>query len=443
MKSILTTLDLINQPKPADVIAEDEVEEELTLEELEALEEDDDLEEATMDDWYKAGGWKRTSRSQEKTPHGTLRKSTYVQDDEVLVYEYDENGEVTVFKMPESEVDEWINENPESRGLAESVEVEEGLTKDGKPYPSAEKQVAKTKKEGPYTELEPRIENEPRKGIYGTKKFVKDDENLQERIQDGVFPNELDQLPPQKKFLKYDRQVDRLAQNPKNIQRAKDFEELKDVGFNAHNINNKYDNEGKPLMNRTMNARWDNAEKIDANREHVRDMMDQGKSGEEIAKTMPHKRKDQIGKPYRGVGTEYAESAELSRIAKLAGLEEGWWPWSDNEEEKEEKKDTPVTTKPGKGLFGGYKTRQEQLDAMEKAAMGEGHDMVPYADPELDFEGDMAKNQLARIMLHAEHLSSMLEDNENMPEWVQSKITKALDYISTAHDYLMGEEYKD
>ena len=124
---------------------------------------------------------------------------------------------------------------------------------------------------------------------------------------------------------------------------------------------------------------------------------------------------------------------ELSRIAKLAGLEEG--------------------------LFGGYKTRQEQLDAQEAEAMGkpvakpkkdekekeveEGNDMVPYADPELDFEGDMAKNQLARITIHSEHLASMLDDNENLPEWVQSKITKALDYISTAHDYLMGERRKD
>ena len=73
----------------------------------------------------------------------------------------------------------------------------------------------------------------------------------------------------------------------------------------------------------------------------------------------------------------------------------------------------------------------------------EGHDMDAYADPELDYEGAMAKNQLARIMLHADHLSQMLDDNENMPEWVQSKITKALDYVATAHDYLMGEEYKD
>lgn len=85
MKSILTTLDLINQPKPADVIAEDEVEEELTLEELEALEEDDELEEAwiSVDDFddRPASEYKLVSREEEKTDGGTLRKSEYERED--------------------------------------------------------------------------------------------------------------------------------------------------------------------------------------------------------------------------------------------------------------------------------------------------------------------------------------------------------------------------
>jgi hypothetical protein len=58
---------------------------------------------------------------------------------------------------------------------------------------------------------------------------------------------------------------------------------------------------------------------------------------------------------------------------------------------------------------------------------------------EYDYEGDMAKNQLARIMMHSKHFMEMLQDDTNLPEWVQSKITKAEDYISSAHDYMMGE----
>ena len=58
---------------------------------------------------------------------------------------------------------------------------------------------------------------------------------------------------------------------------------------------------------------------------------------------------------------------------------------------------------------------------------------------EYDNEGKMAKTQLKGILSDAEH---MIEDEENLPEWVQSKITKAADYLNTAHRYMMnsGEE---
>jgi len=64
----------------------------------------------------------------------------------------------------------------------------------------------------------------------------------------------------------------------------------------------------------------------------------------------------------------------------------------------------------------------------------------PEKKDEYDGEVDMAKNQLKRIVSHAQHFHDMLTDkDQNLPEWVQSKITKAEDYISTAHDYMMGE----
>ena len=36
-------------------------------------------------------------------------------------------------------------------------------------------------------------------------------------------------------------------------------------------------------------------------------------------------------------------------------------------------------------------------------------------------------------------LAGMLDDNTNMPEWVQSKITKAADYVDSARDYMKSE----
>jgi hypothetical protein len=58
---------------------------------------------------------------------------------------------------------------------------------------------------------------------------------------------------------------------------------------------------------------------------------------------------------------------------------------------------------------------------------------------EYGYEGDMAITQLKTIVRHSQHLMGMLKPDTDLPEWVQAKITKAEDYISTAHDYLMSE----
>lgn len=64
---------------------------------------------------------------------------------------------------------------------------------------------------------------------------------------------------------------------------------------------------------------------------------------------------------------------------------------------------------------------------------------------EYDYEGDMAKSDLRSIMHHAKELHDMIEDNTNLAEWCQSKITLAEDYLSTVANYMrseMNEEVK-
>ncbi len=58
---------------------------------------------------------------------------------------------------------------------------------------------------------------------------------------------------------------------------------------------------------------------------------------------------------------------------------------------------------------------------------------------EYDYEGDMARGQLQSIISNAQRVHDMLEDNDNIAEWVQSKITLAEDYISTVANYMMSE----
>ena len=62
-----------------------------------------------------------------------------------------------------------------------------------------------------------------------------------------------------------------------------------------------------------------------------------------------------------------------------------------------------------------------------------------YDEGEYDREGDMAKSDLRSIMANAKRVHDMLDDADNLPEWVQSKITLAEDYISTVANYMTSE----
>ena len=57
-------------------------------------------------------------------------------------------------------------------------------------------------------------------------------------------------------------------------------------------------------------------------------------------------------------------------------------------------------------------------------------------------EGSMARNQLARTMHLSKMLAEMIHEDDNLEEWVESKITKAHDYLTTVLGYLVGEKVK-
>ena len=76
-------------------------------------------------------------------------------------------------------------------------------------------------------------------------------------------------------------------------------------------------------------------------------------------------------------------------------------------------------------------------DRIRSAPLGEHDDSKDSS--EYDQEGDMAKGQLRTMMSAAKELEKMLGDDDNLPEWVQSKITKATDYIDSVRDYLKSE----
>jgi len=71
--------------------------------------------------------------------------------------------------------------------------------------------------------------------------------------------------------------------------------------------------------------------------------------------------------------------------------------------------------------------------------MGQNEPYFDYPDE----EGSMAKRQLQRLNEYSAELMSMLDDNEQLESWVQSKITKASDYIATVKHYLEYEMGKN
>jgi hypothetical protein len=86
----------------------------------------------------------------------------------------------------------------------------------------------------------------------------------------------------------------------------------------------------------------------------------------------------------------------------------------------------------------GEKEYEQQVKHVKKRAMQE-EKKDKYDEGEYDREGDMAKSDLRSIIANAKRLHDMIEDSANLPEWVQSKITVAEDYISTVANYMTSE----
>jgi hypothetical protein len=83
------------------------------------------------------------------------------------------------------------------------------------------------------------------------------------------------------------------------------------------------------------------------------------------------------------------------------------------------------------------KTAQSLGDKVDKSQLKEEVEKDPN---EYDNEGEMMKDHLDIIMDAADEIYDIVDDDENLPEWCQNKITKGADYIDSVRDYLMSQE---
>jgi len=90
-----------------------------------------------------------------------------------------------------------------------------------------------------------------------------------------------------------------------------------------------------------------------------------------------------------------------------------------------------------------YKSKSwSRRDGLDKAVDRLTKEETVYEakdEQEYGYEGDMALNQLATLTRCAEMIKETLKPDTDLPEWVQSKITLATDYIQTAADYMHSE----
>jgi hypothetical protein len=71
-------------------------------------------------------------------------------------------------------------------------------------------------------------------------------------------------------------------------------------------------------------------------------------------------------------------------------------------------------------------------------------DMIkPQDSGEYDQEGDMAKDTIKTVVRHARALEKILGDDDNLPEWVQSKLAKIENMMTAVDDYMQNQNDDD
>tara|TARA_R100000008_G_C3544621_1_gene146806 strand:- start:164 stop:814 length:651 start_codon:yes stop_codon:yes gene_type:complete len=86
----------------------------------------------------------------------------------------------------------------------------------------------------------------------------------------------------------------------------------------------------------------------------------------------------------------------------------------------------------------GQMVGMEQGPAVQHPSYAGSGDMS-LADNHDDHEGQMALSQLHQIMQNAGMLKGLVSEDDELQAWVQSKLTKASDYLNSVRNYLEYE----
>ena len=92
----------------------------------------------------------------------------------------------------------------------------------------------------------------------------------------------------------------------------------------------------------------------------------------------------------------------------------------------------------GEVTVDGTKIIFKELDAPQdmQMALPEPKAMDYLGADNMDYEGGMAKSQMLKMKNYAKALCDMIDDESQLESWVQAKLTKASDYMSSVYHYL-------
>lgn len=90
-------------------------------------------------------------------------------------------------------------------------------------------------------------------------------------------------------------------------------------------------------------------------------------------------------------------------------------------------------------------TAGNRRDVNEMCGDMQSIDMEQPTHHEEDHEGNMAKRQMFKTAQYAAEIFDNIQDGEEFPAWIQSKMTKIADYIGVVkhyleYDHVMGEK---
>jgi hypothetical protein len=234
--------------------------------------------------------------------------------------------------------------------------------------------------------------------------------------------------PKQKSFAALAEPKDKITFADK-IAGAKKEGDMDESALQAYLGKKKYGEKG---MKALQQAGRDGASK--AKMDRIRDQHDQMDEGwDDMLKAVDQQRsKMKTGEKIKGHKGEIEKTATGIKHTRSYDAKTGETDTGDDAPAQGEKRGRGRPKGTGKSMGAKGPSGKSKLMTRE----GE---QDPAEKGEYDREGDMALDDIDTIESAANELQAIIDTDENLPEWVQSKINKAMDYLDTARDYMKAQ----